>query len=125
MVATVTRPQIRAIVSFKPKGFAQQRVHAACCLLLDAGLRIDEALRLEPSGVDFDNLLVTVYGKGQKERRIPFSHEMRKILFRWDQACAKRVRHRSRMFPAAIGGQWQQRNSLRSLYLFQKRQASQ
>lgn len=84
MVATVTPAQIRVLVAFRPKCFAQLRVHAVACLLLDAGLRIDEALSLEPSGLDFDNLLVTVRGKGQKERRILFSHEMRKILYRWD-----------------------------------------
>jgi hypothetical protein len=38
--------------------------------------------------------------KGQKERRLPFSHEMRRVLFRWDQFCVQAVKHRDVMFPA-------------------------
>jgi len=121
VLVTLSSTQIRALLAFRPKGFAQHRVHALACLLLDTGLRVDEGLRLRPSDVDWDNLLVTVYGKGQKERRLPFSHEMRKLLYRGDQPCGKAVAHNDRMFPARNGGQWQQRNSLRSLYLLQER----
>lgn len=32
--------------------------------------------------IDFDNLLVTLDGKGRKQRVVPFSFELRKALFR-------------------------------------------
>ena len=54
------------------------------------------------------------------EGRLPFSSEMRKLLFRWDQFCASEVARRERTFSARNAGKWQQRNSLRSLYLLQK-----
>ena len=63
----------------KPKRFDQWRLYGIMCLLLDTGLRIEEALTLRRRDVDFDNLLVTVFGKGRKERRVPFSFELRKV----------------------------------------------
>jgi site-specific recombinase XerD len=46
-------------------------------------MRIDEALSIEVTKIDFDNLLIRVMGKGAKERFIPFSFEIRKLLFRY------------------------------------------
>jgi integrase/recombinase XerD len=54
-------------------------------LLLDTGLRISEALGLRKQDIDFDNLVLKVYGKGSKERLVPMSLELRKMLFRWNQ----------------------------------------
>jgi integrase/recombinase XerD len=51
-------------------------------MMMDTGVRINEALTLKRSNVDFDNLLMLVYGKGNKERVLPFSYELRKILYR-------------------------------------------
>jgi integrase/recombinase XerD len=51
--------------------------------LLDTGTRIDEALSLSVREVDMDNLILTVKGKGDKERKIPFSFELRKTIFRY------------------------------------------
>ena len=53
--------------------------------MLDIGQRIDEALSLRVDHVDFDNLLVTVMGKGRKERKIPFSLELRKHRSRFNR----------------------------------------
>jgi integrase len=46
----------------KPKRFNQWRQHALECLLLGAGLRIEEALTLRRADLDLDSLLVTVFG---------------------------------------------------------------
>jgi len=35
--------------------------------------------------IDFDNLLLTVIGKGRKQRKVPFSTELRKLLFRFER----------------------------------------
>ena len=72
IVKTLSDPSMQALLGQKPKRFDQWRLHALVCLLLDAGLRIEEALTLRRDDLDFDNLLVTVFGKGRKERRIPF-----------------------------------------------------
>src|SRR5205807_7479886 len=89
------------------------------CLLLDTGLRIDEALTLRTSDVDFDNLLVTVFGKGRKERRIPFSFELRKVLFRYERVRIRQCPRCALMFPSREGTSCDQRNSLRGLHILQ------
>jgi site-specific recombinase XerD len=42
-------------------------------------------LGLRRERVDFDNLLMTIKGKGDKERIVPFSPELNKTLYRYDQ----------------------------------------
>jgi integrase/recombinase XerD len=79
---TFSEAQIKAIVRFKPKSASETRLHALLCLAIDTGVRINEALTLKRGKVDFDNLLVTVVGKGNKERIVPISLECRRILFR-------------------------------------------
>ena len=85
LIQTLSDEQMKSLLTVKPKRFDQWRLHAIVCLLLDAGLRIEEALSLRVSDLDLDNLLVTVFGKGRKERRVPFSFESRKVLFRYDK----------------------------------------
>ena len=51
-------------------------------LALDTGLRLNEALTLRREDLDFDNLLITVRdGKGGKQRIVPISIRLRKILY--------------------------------------------
>ncbi|MGH9876138.1 MAG: tyrosine-type recombinase/integrase [Nitrososphaerales archaeon] len=75
---------IHKILSFKPKGRNDHRIYALVCTLIDTGIRINEALNLELARVDFDNLMITVTkGKGKKERIVPMSLDLRKILHRY------------------------------------------
>jgi integrase/recombinase XerD len=75
---------IHKIISFKPKGRNDQRIYALVCTLIDTGIRINEALNLEIARVDFDKLMITVTkGKGKKERIVPMSLDLRKILHRY------------------------------------------
>ncbi|MBA2339232.1 MAG: tyrosine-type recombinase/integrase [Pyrinomonadaceae bacterium] len=75
--------QLKALITFKPKKFCEHRLHTLLLLLIDTGVRIDEALSLRRNDVDFDSLLVLVRGKGKKQRLIPFSLEFRKSLFKF------------------------------------------
>jgi len=77
---------VRAIVRYRPGSAAERRTWTLILLLLDTGLRIDEALKLERRRVNLDNLVLAVLGKGGKERQIPFSLELRKVLYRWMRA---------------------------------------
>lgn len=70
---------IRKLISYRPK--SQRRVHTLALVLLDTGLRLDEALGMKISDVDMDNLLLTVRGKGDKDRKVPMSFELRRALF--------------------------------------------
>jgi integrase/recombinase XerD len=77
---------IRALVTYRPTTFAHRRVHALALTILDTGCRIEEPLTATVRAFDFDNLLLTIYGKGRKERRVPMSVELRRQLFRFGQA---------------------------------------
>jgi len=83
VLPTFTAQQIRLLIAWKPKSAAQQRLHLLTLLLLDVGCRIGEALSLHVSEIDFENLLVTLDGKGRKQRVVPFSFELRKAMFRY------------------------------------------
>lgn len=83
VLKTYKPEDVKKIIAFRANHFGWKRMQALLCTLVDTGVRIDEALTLERDKVDFENLLLTVYGKGRKERKIPMSRELRKILYRW------------------------------------------
>lgn len=83
VLKTFTDTQLKQIISWKPKRFYDQRLYAMICLMMDTGIRIEECLTLKREKVDFDNMLITVMGKGRKERTIPISFECRKVLYRF------------------------------------------
>jgi integrase/recombinase XerD len=112
---------IRALLQFKAKDYVHWRIYAVVCTILDTGCRINELLTVHVADFDMDNLLLTVNGKGRKERKVPFSIELRKVLFRFNQV-RERTRVRSElMFPARDGGKWEHRNALRSYYCLLRR----
>jgi len=85
VLPTFTAAQIKMLVNWrpKPKRFHQRRLHLLTLLLLDTGCRITEALTLRVCDVDMDNMLLTLDGKGRKQRIIPFSFALRKAVHRF------------------------------------------
>src|SRR5581483_591326 len=61
----------------------QRRLHLLVLILLDTGARITEALTLKVRDIDMESLLLVLDGKGRKQRRVPFSFELRKALVRY------------------------------------------
>jgi len=84
ILPTLTEAQVKKLVNWKPKAhrFYHQRWHLLTLLLLDTGCRITEALSLRISDIDMDNLLITLDGKGRKQRIVPFSFALRRALHR-------------------------------------------
>lgn len=82
VLPTFTDQQVKRLIAWKPTSKYQRRLHVLILFLLDTGCRISEALALRTSEIDFDNLLVTLDGKGRKQRVVPFSFELRRALFR-------------------------------------------
>jgi integrase/recombinase XerD len=82
---TLTEAQIKRLVAWrpKPKVVYERRLHLLALILLDTGCRITEALTLRVHDLDLDNLLVTLDGKGRKQRVVPFSFALRKAAYRY------------------------------------------
>lgn len=112
VLATLTAAHIQKLLAHRPSSLGGQRLHCLTALLLDTGLRIEEALSLTRDDVDLDNLLLKVKGKGGKHRAVPISFEMRKLLFRWMQRNEHAI-----VFPTRDGHHQLQRNVLRACYL--------
>lgn len=81
-IKTFSESQVKALLDWRPKSVYDRRLYVLLCFLLDTGARINEAITLTRDRVDMDNLLITLRGKGNKERIVPFSIEYRKTLFK-------------------------------------------
>jgi integrase/recombinase XerD len=85
ILPTYTPDDIQKFASWRPKGFCPARLQCLILTLADTGCRLGEALGLKWVEVDFDSLLMVLHGKGGKDRRIPFSFELRKYLWKFRQ----------------------------------------
>jgi len=85
VLPTYAEKDIHAFLAWKPKRYYARRTQVIVLMLADTGCRISELLGLRWQDVNFDDLLVTVTGKGNKSRTIPYSMELRKFLFKLQQ----------------------------------------
>lgn len=65
------------------------RDRAMMALMLDSGLRVSEVLSLEAGRIDWLNCILTVMGKGRKERTVPFSATTAQLLLEYARQRAK------------------------------------
>jgi site-specific recombinase XerD len=105
VLTTYSVEDARKILNAKPQFRSDRRLLAILHLLIDTGARIDEVLSLTRDAVDWSNLLVKLYGKGQKERIVPISVECRKVLYRWANS-----HNHTLLFPNRSGGKLQFNN---------------
>ncbi|GIP17747.1 tyrosine recombinase XerC [Paenibacillus montaniterrae] len=79
-----TAEQLQAIIDAvretRKDEYYRDRMTLILYLLASTGLRIGEALRLNISDFDFKYRVMLVLGKGDKERIVPFSPELRELL---------------------------------------------
>ncbi len=113
VLQTFSDAHISKLASFRGATFGEQRTHLLICLILDTGIRIDEALSIERAeDVNLDQLVVKIRnGKGGKERVNPFSMQLRKLLFRFMQQW--KPTYGDLLFYAGKGERMVQRNALR------------
>lgn len=116
VLATFQPDQVTRLLMWKPKTATGQRLHTIICALLDSGTRIDELLSRRVSDVDLDNMLLTVQGKGNKQRKVPVSFELRKILWRYLQG-----HESSLLFCTRNGTKLGRRDMLRDLKILCRR----
>ncbi len=77
-------------------------------LLYATGARISEAVGLSVGALDLDAQLVRLYGKGSKERIVPFGSSAAEALEEWFSP-----RGRARLVPA----QWRRRDDAEAVFL--------
>jgi integrase/recombinase XerD len=117
VLKTFTDEQLKALLNWRPKQKSRNecRIYAILCTLTDCGLRISECLAIELAKVDFDNLLITVIGKGNKERVVPMSIELRKTLYRYVKKQRTAKFDSKYLFCTGTGNKMTYRNAYRDL----------
>jgi integrase/recombinase XerD len=115
VMPTFSEAQVKRLITWKAQTRYERRLHLLILFLLDTGCRISEALNLRVAEIDFENLLVTLDGKGRKQRIVPFSLELRRALFRF----VKDVNRSSEdlLFASRTHTVWGRRNVLRDMKL--------
>lgn len=89
--------EVRLLLSCVP-GHKARTVLTVCYA---AGLRISEAVALEPTDIDSQRMVIRVdQGKGQKDRYVMLSERLLKLLREWYRA----ARPRAWLFPGALPG---------------------
>jgi integrase/recombinase XerD len=114
VIKVFTEQHIQLLIRYKPKDQFEKRMHVLICFLIDTGARIDEALSAQVSNVDLEQMFVKVRGKGNKERLLPISIEMRKIL--WVYLARHRFKVPSDyLFPTRHGNKMEYKNARRDI----------
>src|SRR5438309_6779917 len=81
--ATFSPDAVRTfIINWKAVRSGERRLKTLTLTALDTGMRIEELLSLTREQVNLDALTFLVKGKGNKQRLIPMSIELRKFLYR-------------------------------------------
>jgi integrase/recombinase XerD len=84
VVLTFRLDHVEHLIQYRPSCRNQRRAQTMALLILDTGVRLKEVLSLRVDDIDLDNLLITVRdGKGGKQRVVPISVELRKVLFKY------------------------------------------
>jgi site-specific recombinase XerD len=76
----------RLLKACEGRGFAERRDMAIVRLLLDTGMRRTELTNLTVEGLDFENNIALVLGKGRRPRSCPFGRKTAQALDRYLRA---------------------------------------
>ncbi len=59
------------------------RDKAIISLLADSGMRLNELANIQASDIDWNSYTITIIGKGNKQRKAPFTERTAKLLKQW------------------------------------------
>jgi len=84
VIETFTEAQITALLTAPATGTYQgYRDYVIMLVFLDTGIRLAELRGLRVTDVDFDNRLIKVLGKGNRERQVPFGTQVQREFWKW------------------------------------------
>jgi integrase/recombinase XerD len=118
VIETFSDQQISALTNFRPCTLVQRRLWTLLQTLLDTGCRIEEVLTVPAAAVDFDNMLLTVMGKGRRERKVPFGTALRRVLFHYVKAKEKAGQRSPFLFSSRSGARLTYWNTYRDIRNF-------
>ena len=79
----IPEEEIRLIESYSERKPVERRNKAIMMLMLSTGLRRAELVRLKDANVNLDEGFITVWGKGRRQRSIPFGYKTGWLLQRY------------------------------------------
>lgn len=91
------------------------RMRTTILIFLDTGLRVQEFCDLKVRDVDLRNKLITVFGKGRRQRAIPISARSAQAVWAWFNQDPDRPLN-APAFPAATGTKQRRDNVLHMFY---------
>lgn len=84
VIKTLTSDHIRKLLSAIDKSTPSgAKYYCILMIFLENGMRLSELVNIKMNDLDLAHGLVTVLGKGQKERTVPFTKWTRRELFRY------------------------------------------
>ncbi|MEK3873705.1 MULTISPECIES: tyrosine-type recombinase/integrase [unclassified Paenibacillus] len=105
IIQSFTPDQLQAIIDAVRETRTEQRYKDRMALLLymlaSSGLRINEALHLRVSAIDHNKRMMVVLGKGDKEREVPVSYELSRLMQEYIQKYA--IDHDDYLFASRYG----------------------
>ena len=80
---TLSVDQTLKLVDIKDDSFLGLRDHAILELFYSSGLRLSELVNLNINNINFDDEIITIIGKGEKERVVPVGEFAFKAIKKW------------------------------------------
>ncbi|MGD9116967.1 MAG: tyrosine-type recombinase/integrase [Dehalococcoidia bacterium] len=88
VIPTFSEKELARLLS-QPDRSSSEGFRDYCLLLtlIDTGIRLSELANLKADDIDYEQNLLRVMGKGQRERFVPFGRRVAKALMRYQMKC--------------------------------------
>jgi site-specific recombinase XerD len=88
IIPTFSEKELTKLLS-KPDRASSEGFRDYCLLLtlIDTGIRLSELANLKADDIDYEQNLLRVMGKGQRERFVPFGRRVAKALMKYQMKC--------------------------------------
>lgn len=124
IIPTFTSDEVRNMLKqLNKRKYSDLRDGVIIMLMYDCGLRISEATGIKTIDVDMGKNLIKVFGKGHKERLVPFGRQVKKELLRFNSRRATilpKDMDTGLLFCTRFGTEVTERNMLRKIQLIGK-----
>ena len=99
-LATLSADEVARLIAMQPlTTFAGRRNRAILALLYDTGIRVGELVALRCEDLDLDGATLRVRGKAKRDRRVPLSIDLARVLGRY----LAEARSKTQLFTTSTG----------------------